>query len=590
MIRRKGVFKRCYGVLATGFLLLSPLAGAVQTSSPVEAGEPEAATGRTEKKAHVAKQYMVVAANPYASWAGKNVLEKGGSAMDAAVAVQAMLTLVEPQSSGIGGGAFILYWDNQNKQLHTFDGREMAPAGVNPYWFMDKNKPMTYLEALVGGKSVGVPGALRALETGHAQFGKLAWNSLFDDAAATAAKGFKVSARLARLVALDYHPGLREFTGSSTYFYPAGLPLKEGVIKQNKPLATTLRQIAEHGADYLYTGPLAQKIVDTVNKAPVNPGNITLDDLSGYRVIERAPVCGEYRTHKVCGMAPPSSGGINVLQILKMLEGFELSAMAPTSKEFVSLFTQASALTFADRDMYIADTDFTNLPYAALINPPYLKRRAQTIAVDKPWRRARAGKPYQDARVSLGTSVELSNTSHISIIDKQGNAVSMTTSIEFMFGSGLMVDGFLLNNQLTDFSFYPSRGHYLVPNRAEPHKRPRSAMSPTMVFNEQGELELVVGSPGGSRIIDYVAQTLIGVIDQGLDIQQAINLPRITNRNDYTALEKGTAAETLKQPLEALGHNVKVIDLNSGLHGIQVKENTYIGGADPRREGVAVGR
>jgi len=586
----KGAIKTTLCAISAILVLVFGSAAAWAQTAKIETREPEANTGYQHKQAFKTDDYMVVAANPYASWAGKNIIESGGSAIDAAIAIQAMLTLVEPQSSGIGGGAFILYWDNQKKQLHTFDGRETAPSQVNAYWFMQNNKPMPWLEALVGGKSVGVPGALRGLELAHQQYGKLPWKNLFNDAIDTAEQGFKVSPRLAKLVALDYHPGLREFPLSSTYFFPGGMPLKAGVTRKNKPLANTLRQIADQGADYLYTGELASHIVETVNNAPVNPGKLSLDDLRNYKPLERTAVCGPYRDRKVCGMAPPSSGGINVYQILKLLEGFDIGSYSPLSPAFINLFAQASAMTFADRDKYIGDTDFTNLPVAALINQPYLKRRAQSISPDKAWSKARAGKPYDDAKVGQGVSLEQPNTSHISIVDKQGNAISMTTSIEFMFGSGLMVDGFLLNNQLTDFSFNPTSGRYPVPNRVEPHKRPRSAMSPTMVFDKQGELELIIGSPGGSRIIDYVAQTIIGVVDFDLDVQQAINLPRITNRNDYTALEKGTEAETLKAPLEALGHPVKVIDLNSGLHGIQIKNGQYIGGADPRREGVAVGQ
>lgn len=555
-----------------------------------EVGEPEAATGYVEKQAFEAKDYMVVAANPYASWAGKNILEKGGSAIDAAVAVQSMLSLVEPQSSGIGGGAFILYWDNKNKVLHTFDGRETAPKAVNSHWFIEGNKPMRWIDAVVGGKSVGVPGAVKALEMAQKEFGKLPWNTLFDDTIKTAEDGFKVSPRLAKLVALDYHPGLKTFPASSTYFFPAGLPLKEGTVKKNKKLAKTLKGIAEKGSDYLLKGEVAEKIVKAVNSAEINPGQMTLEDLASYEPVKREPVCGLYHEKRICGMAPPSSGGVNVYQILKMLEGFDLSQYAPDSVEFANLYTQASALSYADREKFIADSDFTNLPFAAMINTAYLERRAESISVDKEWRRKRAGNPYADANVALGTSMELPNTSHVSIVDKEGNAVSMTTSIEFMFGSGIMVEGFLLNNQLTDFSFSPTKNRFPVPNRAEPGKRPRSAMSPTMVFDKEGNLEVVVGSPGGSRIVSYVAQTLIGVLDFGLDIQQAINLPKITNRNDYTALEKGTPIAELEAPLKALRHNVKVVDLNSGLHGIQFKSGKLIGGADPRREGIAVGR
>ncbi|GEA10825.1 gamma-glutamyltransferase [Alteromonas sp. KUL49] len=562
----------------------------VAQSQPREAGEPEAATGYVEKQAFVANDYMVVAANPYASWAGKNILQQGGSAIDAAVAVQSMLSLVEPQSSGIGGGAFILYWDNENKVLHTFDGRETAPKAVNSHWFMKGNTPMKWIDAVVGGKSVGVPGAMRALEMAHQEFGVLPWNKLFDDTITTATEGFKVSPRLARLVALDYHPGLREFPSSATYFFPAGIPLQEGSIRKNRHLAKTLQGIAENGVDYLHTGELAEKIVKAVNSASINPGSITLEDLASYTPVKRDPVCGLYRDYQICGMAPPSSGGVNVFQLLKMLEGFELNEFSPSSVEFANLYTQASANAYADREKYIADSDFTNLPYAALINDAYLSRRAEEISADKPWRRARAGSPYDTAMLTAGVNMEQPNTSHISIVDSKGNAISMTTSIEFMFGSGLMVGGFLLNNQLTDFSFNPVQSRFPVANRVEPGKRPRSAMSPTMVFDENNELSVVVGSPGGSRIVSYVAQTLIGVLDMGLDIQQAINLPKITNRNDYTALEAGTPIAELEAPLQALGHNVRVVDLNSGLHGIQVQDGKLIGGADPRREGIAVGR
>ncbi|MCU7554030.1 gamma-glutamyltransferase [Alteromonas sp. ASW11-19] len=553
-----------------------------------EAREPEAATGYIDKKAVVADDYMVVAANPYAAAAGRNIIQQGGSAIDAAIAVQAMLTLVEPQSSGIGGGAFILYWDNTAQELHTFDGREIAPGAVNPQWFMQNGEVMAWRDAVVGGKSVGVPGVLKALEMAHGEFGQLPWRALFDETITTASEGFEVSPRLEKLIALDYHPGLKTFPASAAYFRPDGEPLKAGTIKKNQPLADTLTAIAKQGSAYMYEGPLAEKIVATVNEAPINPGQMSTDDLARYQAKKRKGVCGPYRSKQVCGMAPPSSGGVNVYQILKLLERFELAGMAPKSAEFAHLFAQASALTYADRARYIADTDFTQLSYDALIAEEYLSERSQLIGSQQAWQPAQAGQPY-NRETADGQAFELPNTSHVVIVDKQGNAVSMTSSIEFMFGSGLMVDGFLLNNQLTDFSFNPDKGGEPVLNRVEPYKRPRSAMSPTMVFADSGELELVVGSPGGSRIIDYVAQTLIGVIDFNLNIQQAINLPKITNRNDYTALEKGTPLEALEAPLKALGHRVRIIDLNSGLHGIEIRDGKLIGGADPRREGQAVG-
>lgn len=551
--------------------------------------EPEAATGIQQKEAFVADNYMVVAAHPYASWAGKNVLKQGGSAIDAAIAVQAMLTLVEPQSSGIGGGSFILYWDNKEKKLYTFDGRETAPEDVNAYLFMNNSKPMAWRDAVVGGRSVGVPGTVKALDTAHKRFGKLPWNTLFKDAADTAEKGFKVTPRLSRLVGMEFHPGLKAFITPKAYFYPGGKGLETGYLRQNRKLAKTLNDIAAHGADYFYQGPIAERIASEVQSATINPGKLKAKDINEYTVKERQPVCGYYRDYKICGMAPPSSGGINVLQILKMLEGFNLPQYKADAIEPWHLFTQASRLTFADRKYYIADSDFTKLPFAALINATYLSRRAEYISAQKDMAIARPGSPYAQAMYGPDTALELPNTSHVSIVDAEGNAVSMTSSIEFAFGSGLMVNGFLLNNQLTDFSLSPSIGRYPAMNRVEPKKRPRSAMSPTMVFDKDGELLLVLGSPGGSRIISYVAQTLIGVLDMGLDIQQAINMPKITNRNDYTALEKGTGFEAFKGQLEAMGHTVKIIDLNSGLHGIQRRDGKWVGGADPRREGVAVG-
>jgi gamma-glutamyltranspeptidase/glutathione hydrolase len=551
--------------------------------------EPEATTGYAQKKAHEAKEYMVVAANPYAAQAGNTIIQAGGSAIDAAVAVQAMLTLVEPQSSGIGGGSFILYWDNSTKKLHTFDGRETAPSQVNAYLFMQEGKPIKWRDAVVGGRAVGVPGVLRALEMAHQQFGRRPWSSLFDEAIQVAEQGFTVSPRLERLISLRYNQGLQEFDTPKKYFYPNGKGLTSGMVQHNPKLAQALRGIAKSGADYFYTGELADRIVNTVQSSPLNPGLLSKQDLAVYRAKKRDPICGLYRTFKICGMAPPSSGGISVLQLLKLLERFDMQKYAVNSVQAMHLFTQAARLTYADRRAYIADIDFSQLPYAPLINQSYLNARSTLIKPHKDMGKAAAGKPYETIQHSMDTAFELPNTSHISIVDKQGNALSMTTSVEFMFGSGLMTDGFLLNNQLTDFSLNPNSNSRPDLNRVEPNKRPRSAMSPTMVFDRNNKLLLVVGSPGGSRIVSYVAQTIVGVLDWGLDIQQAINLPKVTNRNDYTALEKNTLAEKLREPLTALGHEIKIIDLNSGLHGVQIKNGKLIGGVDPRREGLAVG-
>ncbi|WP_109341024.1 gamma-glutamyltransferase [Saliniradius amylolyticus] len=556
---------------------------------PREDREPEAATGYIEKQAVVKSKYMVSAANPHASLAGKHILEKGGTALDAAIAVQAMLTLVEPQSSGIGGGAFILYWDNEKKKLYTYDGREKAPAAASADMFLEDGRPMAWRDAIVGGKAVGVPGVLRALELAHSKHGKLPWQDLFYEAAVKAEQGFKVSPRLAKLVALEIHPGVKQFPETKNYFYPDGKPVRPGHLLKNPALASTLNKIAQGGADAFYHGEIANKIAEKVQKASIHPGVLTAEDIAAYEATERNAVCGQYKVYDICGMAPPSSGGIAVLQILKMLEPYELAQYKPNSPEALHLLTQASRLAFADRERYVADSDHTGMPYVGLISSSYLKGRSRLMDKRKDMGTARHGKPYMGNSFAADNAYDLPNTSHVSIVDAQGNAVSMTTTIEMAFGSSLMVEGFLLNNEMTDFSFVPQYGDQFVANRIEPGKRPRSSMAPSMVFREDGELYMVVGSPGGSRIINYVAQTMVGVLDWDLNIQEAINLPKITNRNDYTALEKGTPVEQHKDWFEQRGHKVKVIDLNSGLHGIVLKDGKLIGGADPRREGVAVG-
>ena len=571
-------------------LVLCAATHLVQAQNKVrEDREPEAKTGFQEKQAFTAEKYMVVAANPYASWAGKRILERGGNAIDAAVAVQSMLTLVEPQSSGIGGGSFILYWDNKNKKLHTFDGRETAPQEANSYLFYENRRPMKWRDAVVGGRSVGVPGTVKVFEMAHQEFGKLEWKDLFKESIHTASNGFTVSARLEKLISLDFHPGLKAFQESFRYFYPYGEALKEGAIRKNEALAKVYQGIADEGSDFFYKGELAGKIAKAVKNASINPGLLTTEDIEQYTAVKREPVCGNYHDYRICGMAPPASGGITVFQILKTLESFNLSQYQPNQEEAVHLLSQSSALAFADRDSYLADPSFTYLPFGSLINKTYLQKRAKLVGLDKPMRKMRAGAAYATAFIQVDNAFEKPNTSHFSIVDKEGNAVAVTSSIEFAFGSALMVEGFLLNNQLTDFSFAPNRGNYKAMNRVEPGKRPRSSMAPTMVFNKEGELLLVLGSPGGSRILSYVAQTLVGVLDWKLDIQQAINLPKFTNRNDYTALEKDTAIAQLEGKLKARKHKVKIIDLNSGLHGIMLQNGKLIGGADPRREGIAVG-
>lgn len=573
-------------ILITAQLVTSPTTHAMQ-----EVREPEAATGFNQKKAVTTKDFMVVAANPYASRAGVEMLEKGGSAVDAAIAAQLVLSLVEPQSSGIGGGTFMLHWDKKDQQLTTFDGRETAPKSATSELFLNKQgNPLSWRDAVVGGKSVGVPGLLAALEKSHLQYGVLPWEELFQPAIKLAEDGFIVSKRLEKLLSMNINPGLHRLPEIKDYFSPNGVGVKAGDTLKNPKLAKALNSISKEGVSVFYEGWIAKKIVDKVQTSLVSPGLLTLEDMKQYRAIERGSVCGPYHQYKVCGMAPPSSGGVTVIQILAQLEPFKLSQYPPNSLHATHLFTQSSRLAFADRGKYIADSDFISVPVKGLLDSDYIAKRSSLINEKKDMGMAIAGKPINSVLLANDNAIERPSTSHLVVIDKQGNAVSMTSSIENGFGSALMVQGFILNNQLTDFSLAPMRDGKLVANRVQPLKRPRSSMSPSMVFNPDNSLRLVVGSPGGSRIINYVAQTIIGVLDWELNVQQAINLPKVTNRNYVTTLEQDTDIAKLKPALEARGHNVKVKPLNSGLHAIEVTNKGLVGGADPRREGVALGR
>jgi len=586
MIHKSFIVKITVAALILGQFVVSEQANAKR-----EIREPEAATGFNHKEAVLAKQYMVIAANPYASKAGLAMLDKGGSAVDAAIAAQLVLTLVEPQSSGIGGGGFMLHWHDKKQALTTFDGRETAPQAATSELFLNKaGKPLKWVDAVVGGKSVGVPGLLAALEKSHQQFGKLPWKTLFQPAIELAENGFIVSKRLEKLLAMGFNPGIHILPEIKNYFSPNGVGVKAGDNLKNPKLAKAYKSIATEGVKVFYQGWIAEKIVDKVQSAAVSPGLLTLDDMKKYQAIERASVCGPYHEYKVCGMPPPSSGGISVIQILAQLESFNLSQYPANSLTAVHLFTQSSKLAFADRSMYAADSDFVSVPVAGLLAKDYLAERAKLIDKEKDMGRAFAGKPEQSLALANDNAIERPSTTHLVVVDKFGNAVSMTSSIENGFGSALMVQGFILNNQLTDFSLAPKRDGKLVANRVEPNKRPRSSMSPMMVFNADNSLRLIVGSPGGSRIINYVAQTIIGVLDWQLTIQQAINLPNVTNRNYVTTLEQGTEIEGLKAALEKKGHTVKVRPLNSGLHGIEVTKSGLVGGADPRREGLPLGR
>jgi len=574
-----------------GFLLF--LLAALSGPALAQDRQPEDGAGVGRHAPARADRHMVAAAHPQAVAAGLQMLRAGGSAADAAVAVQLVLNLVEPQSSGIGGGAFLLHHDGATRKTIAYDGRESAPAAATEKLFLRVDgTPMKFFDAVVGGRSVGTPGTVALLTAVHEAHGRLPWPRLFEPAIALAEKGFTVNARLAGLLQGERGGRLRTYAPAAAYFFPGGEPLKAGDVVTNKPFAETLRAIAGQGPSVFYTGAIARDIAAAVQGAAGNPGLLTEADLAAYRVIERAPVCYPYRGHRVCGMGPPSSGALTVGQILGILEHFDLPGLGPANSDSWHLIAEASKLAFADRARYMADADFAPVPIKGLLDPAYLTARAQAIVLDKTLATpAAAGNPpwRGGSRFAPDASQGRPGTSHISVVDGDGNAVSMTTTIEGAFGSQLMVRGFLLNNELTDFSFPPARYNRPIANRVEPGKRPRSSMAPTMVFDSGGKLELVIGSPGGSRIIGYVVQTLVAVLDWGLDIQAAIDLGHVVNRNGVTDFEAGTQAVLFQPGLAARGHEVHTRDLNSGLHGIAVTPDGLRGGADPRREGVARG-
>lgn len=562
---------------------------------------PEAATGYQQKSGWAARNYMVAAANPLAVEAGYEMLKQGGTAIDAGIATQLVLTLVEPQSSGIGGGAFLMYYDG--KKVQAFDGRETAPSKADEHLFQHPDgSPLSRTEGIVGGRSTGAPGVLRMLALAHKQHGKLPWKTLFGPAIRLSENGFKVSPRLHQLLAGD--AWIRKDAAARAYFYgPDGKPWPVGHVLKNPALARTLREIAEGGADVFYQGRIARDIEAKVKSHPTNPGLLTAADIAAYQPKLREPVCSDYRAYTVCGMPPPSSGGIAVAQMLGMFETRDMKALAPTNgipnADAVHLFSEVGRLAYADRDRYAADTDFVPLPgrgIPALLDKNYLGKRASLIG-PRSMGKAEAGNPPGVEMAwnwGLDNSIEAHSTSHIVAVDQYGAGLSMTTSVEDAFGSRQMVDGFILNNQLTDFSFDSRDASGPIANRVEPGKRPRSAMSPTIVFDKKtGRFVEAIGSPGGPLIINYVAKVLVGTLDWGLNVQEAIALPNFGSRNGPTELEAGRFPLATIEQLKARGHTVRVFDQNSGLHGIERMDihgvPLWFGGADPRREGVAKG-
>jgi gamma-glutamyltranspeptidase/glutathione hydrolase len=514
-------------------------------------------------------RFMVAAAHPLAVEAGVSVLKLGGSAVDAAVAVQAMLGLVEPESSGIGGGAFMLHWSAKEKKLRSYDGRETAPAAAQPDRFLKNNlTAMEFSDAAVGGLSVGVPGVLRMLELAHRRHGRLHWAENFPHAIFAAEEGFPMSPRLHGQLARE--PFLKQDAfANGLYYTPQGAPKAVGERIVNKTYGETLRLVAQQGADVFYRGAIAADIVRAV-RTHAKPGDLTEEDLAAYRPVEREPLCGPYREWQVCSMAPPSSGGIAVLQILGILERVPFARAAPHSADALHYFAEAGRLAYADRARYVGDPDFVSVPMNKLLDKGYLDERARLIG-ERSMRTAGPG------------DTEAPGTSHFTIVDAEGDIVSMTTTIEATFGSRVMVRGFLLNNELTDFDFKPGG-----PNQVAPRKRPRSSMAPTLVF-ENSLPKAALGSPGGPFIINYVAKTLVGLLDWKLDIQSAIRLPNSGSRNGPTEIELGSAYEPLAAVLAERGHPVAIREMPSGLHGIERWGGGWRGGADPRREGIASG-
>ena len=554
--------------------------------------EPEAATGTADKSLVTADRHMVVAAHPLAAEAGRDMLRKGGSAVDAAIATQLVLGLVEPQSSGLGGGAFIVHWANAARSVTTYDGRETAPASAKPDRFVVNGEPMDFPDAVRSGLSVGVPGVVRAMELVHGKHGKLAWADLFAPAITLADSGFALPSRLHDLLKWEgaeaFAPDARRY-----FFNDDGTPKTAGTIVKNPDYAATLRAIASGGSKAFYEGPIADAILAAVAAAPIAKSDLTAADLAGYQAKERAALCFAYRARKLCGMGPPSSGAITIAQTLKLIEPFSEVPGADNAMRASALhvIAEAEKLAYADRNRYLADPDFVAVP-DGLLDDGYLAERRKLINVNAAMERPEAGLPPGIAKRTFGVDAtyEVAGTSHLSVVDDQGNAVAMTTTIEGAFGSHLWAAGFLLNNELTDFSLVPAgRDGVVAANAVAGGKRPRSSMSPMLIFDANGALEGVTGSPGGSRIIMFVTKTLIAMLDWGMDAQQAAALPNFGSDGGALAFEPSVSFVLKAIALKSYGHTLNAEYMTSGVHTILRRNGKLEGGADPRREGVALG-
>ena len=560
------------------------------------AQDAEGISQKIAKTEVVTPHYMVVAANPLASKAGADMIAAGGSAADAAIAAQLVLTLVEPQSSGLGGGGFLTYYDHQTGKLVVYDGRETAPAADKPdLFFGSDGQPLRFMEAAIGGKPVGVPGIPRLLEALYKDHGKLPWPKLFEPAIKLAENGFVVTPRLNWWLtsAKDFliaSPALK-----ARYYDQNGTPLQAGEVLRSPELAKTLHLLAEHGAAAFYSGPLAEQIVGVVGEGMASeghpsPGAMTLDDLKNYQIIKREAVCGAYRKYEVCGAGPPSGGAIGVIEILGMLQRYDPAQLTPQTARTYHLFAEASRLAFADRDAYVGDPAFVDVPVKGLTDPSYLLVRGGLIDRDRALPAVTPGNPPgSHAAAGPDATVETAGTSHMSIVDAAGNAISFTTTVNGPFGSHLMAGGFILNNQLLDFSIKPDIAGKPVANRVEGGKRPRSSMAPLIVFEGRRHLRLIIGSPGGSKIIDYVALATIAHLDWGLDIQHAVDHGNVVDTGGRLELEADTPVAAFADAESAAGYNVELTSQTSGLHAIAVMKDGLHGGADGRREGLAVG-
>lgn len=553
------------------------------------------ATTNTKFEAKPAKDWnyggMVATANPLATQAGVEILEKGGSAVDAAIAVQTVLTLIEPQSSGIGGGAFMLYYDAKTGDVQSYDGREAAPMGATPDMFLDKTtgKPMEFWTAVKSGRSTGAPAVLKMLHLAWSEHGKLGWDQGFQNAKNLAENGYKLTPRTAGL--LQALPNMTEpGDGVKQYFYDKdGKPFAAGTLMKNPAYAKTMDDIATQGIDVFYKGYIAQDIVKAVQSKSI-PGTLSMEDMANVRVERKEPLCQSYRVHMICGMGMPSSGGIGELMIMGIVENFDMPKMG-NSVEGIHHYIEAQRLGYVDRDTYVADDKFVSVPVKGLLDKKYLKERAAIISNDKSFDKVSVGTPEGAHKRGKDATGKEHGTSHFVIVDKAGNVVSMTTSVENLFGSQTMVDGFFINNQLTDFSMLPvdADGMAIV-NAVAAGKKPRSSMSPTIVFDKDGQFELGIGSPGGNAIIAYVTKALIGILDWDMPLQDALDQPNIIARSTPVSMEFSRMDKNKLDGLTALGHKFQGGGgaENSGLHAIMFKDGKLIGAADSRREGNAV--